>query len=558
MSESKHEKSKNKLVKKIMILILVILIFAAIFFIAQKFVKNDTKSKINLIINNKDVTAKLKKEVFIENDVIYVSIDDLKNFFDKYILYDKERKEVRTTSDTKVAVLKMDEKKIKINGSTVKIRSSIVEKNDTIYLPFSEMKNVYNIDINHIIKTNIVTVDSLDREFIKADVSKNVSVKYKPKNISKAVDKIKKGDRVVAISTENGWTKIRTENGKLGYVKENVLANFTTVRQNLENTKKIDGKVNLVWDYYSEYKSAPDRSGKIDGINVVSPAFFLLKKEGNGEIDENVGDAGIKYINWAHNNNYQVWAIFSNNSYLTTTSNIMNDASKRETLIDNIVNLAVKYEIDGINLDFENMKKEDKDLYSRFIIELQPRLKECGLILSVDVTAPDGGETWSLCFDRNIIGDVADYIVFMAYDQYGLGRSKAGTTSGYNWVKNNINKFLGQEGVEKEKIILGLPFYTRIWTEKNGEVTSKILDMKDIDDKLPSDVNKIWDDSLKQDYVEYTDKNGDIKKIWIEDEKSLKEKIGLVTENNLAGVAFWAKDKEKESIWNMIDQELNK
>ena len=73
------------------------------------------------------------------------------------------------------------------------------------------------------------------------------------------------------------------------------------------------------------------------------------------------------------------------------------------------------------------------------------------MVTSVDVTAPDGGETWSLCFDRNVIGDVADYIVFMAYDQYGASSNKSGTTAGYNWVELSLKKFLNTEEIESNK-----------------------------------------------------------------------------------------------------------
>ena len=117
----------------------------------------------------------------------------------------------------------------------------------------------------------------------------------------------------------------------------------------------------------------------------------------------------------------------------------------------------VKYRLDGINIDFENMKQEDKNMYSRFIIELTPRLKDMGIVVSVDVTAPDGSETWSLCFDRNVIGDVADYIVFMAYDQYGTSSNKSGTTAGYDWVNVSLNKFLKTEEIKSDKIILAIP-----------------------------------------------------------------------------------------------------
>ena len=138
---------------------------------------------------------------------------------------------------------------------------------------------------------------------------------------------------------------------------------------------------------------------------------------------------------------------------MTVTSNIMNDYNKRHELINQIVEACVKYNLDGVNLDFENMKEEDKDLYSRFIIELTPRLKDMGMVVSVDVTAPDGAPTWSLCFDRHVIGDVADYIIFMAYDQYGASSNQSGTTAGYNWVSLSLNKFLQTEEIDSNKII---------------------------------------------------------------------------------------------------------
>ena len=259
----------------------------------------------------------------------------------------------------------------------------------------------------------------------KAIVTKNVSVKSSKKFIAKTVERVKKGSYVVVVSEENGYTRIRTENGKLGYVKLNKLANIVTVREEIKETSQIEGKVNLVWDYYSNVANAPDRSGQtIDGINVVSPAFFHINS--NGELENNIGTSGKEYVEWAHSNGYKVWPMLQNDGtgMMSVTSKIMNDYNKRQKLINEILMACIQYKIDGINLDFENMKQEDKDMYSRFIIELEPRLKEIGLILSVDVTAPDGSETWSLCFDRHVIGDVANYIVFMAYDQYGASSNK--------------------------------------------------------------------------------------------------------------------------------------
>ena len=322
--------------------------------------------------------------------------------------------------------------------------------------------------------------------------------------------------------------------------------------------KQISGKVNMVWDYFSQYHQAPDRTGtQIDGLNVISPAFFYINNK--GQYKENVGNDGKDYIEWAHNNNYKVWAMVSNsyeNNMIETTSKIMNSYENRQELIENIIDSCVKYKLDGINIDFENMKMEDKDMFSRFIIELTPRIKEMGLVISVDVTAPDGGETWSLCFDRNVIGHVADYIVFMAYDQNTSGSKTAGTTSGYNWIESNLKKFLKTEEIKPEKIILGIPFYTRLWTESSdGKLSSSVVDMKDVEKVLPKNYEKQWLDNLKQNYVEFQEK-GNTKKIWIEDLESIKAKASLVNSNNLGGIAAWAKDRESSEVWGIIKNEI--
>lgn len=549
---------KGKIIKIIVLIIVVIILMALlVWFKAPDYYVKEVKGKTNLVINNNNVTSKMKDDVYIDNKgVIYLSINDVKNYFDKYINYDESSNRLITTSDTKTATLIKDKKNIDINGATVSIASTVIEKDGKIYIPFSELaQNVYNVEIEHKESTDRVVIDSLDRELKKADSKKNVKVKYKAKKFSKTLAKVKQGEKIVVISQDEKWSKIRTENGIVGYVKNKTIANLTYVRENMEETKQINGKVNLVWDYYSEYAKAPNRSEEnIEGVNVLSPSFFYLEKGSDGKVSENVKQEGKDYIEWAHNNGFKVWPIVSNNSYLTTTEGILNDYTKRRKLEDEIIRVTEEYNIDGINLDFENMNQEDKDMYSRFVIELAPRLKDLGKTLTVDVTAPDGSETWSLCFDRDVLANVSDYIVFMAYDQYGTGGNKEGTTAGYNWVENNVNKFIGQEAVAKEKIILGIPLYTRLWKEDGGKITSKVVNIKDVESTLPSDIQKKWDEELKQNYVEYTDGSATYK-MWIEDEKSITEKIGLAKKYDLAGIAFWEKDREYDGFWQFVANE---
>lgn len=544
--------------KKLLIIVILMLVAVGVLLVSPNFKKDPNEGKINFIINNNNVTGKLRHDIFIdEKGVVYVSIDDMKNYFDGEIYHDKENDQLITTSDTKVAVISLKDKTMKVNGALVKLLGTVVRKDGNLYIPISEMGNVYNIDVENI-NNSVVTVDSLDREFVKADAKKNIKVKYNTKFISKTVDSVEAGQKVVIVSEKDGFTKVRTANGKLGYVRTDDLTNITKVREKIEHEPQIQGKINLVWDYYSEYVNAPDRKGtEIPGINVVSPSFFSLKDSENVEINKNIDRGGKEYINWAKEKGYKVWAMFSNNSLKTPTSKILNDYAKREELIEKIVDLAIEYKLDGINIDFEYMNKDDKFVFSRFIIELAPRLREYGIVTSVDVTAPDGSENWSLCFDRNILAKVSDYLIFMAYDQHGVSSTKAGTTAGTNWVEANIKKFVGQqEEVPKEKLILGMPLYTRLWkTDANGKVTSSVINMNKIDSVLPKNVEKVWDEPTKQNYVEYT--AGNVKyQMWIEDEKSIREKLNLINKYELAGGAFWEKDRETQNIWSIASQIL--
>lgn len=552
---------KKKLITKIFFTIIILTIVFIIGLITNNFIILDKNKTTNLIINNKNITANLKNDILIEDNIVYLSKADISNFFDKYIYEDKENNQILTTYEKKSAAIGFEDNIITINGAEKEIYAHAIKREDTIYLPISEMIDVYDIEISNIKETKIITMDSLNREQKKAIVTSNVSVKSSTNFIAKTVDRIKKGETVIIVSSKDGYTKVRTENGKLGYIKSKKLENEFIVRESMEEEKQIEGKINLTWDYFSKYNSAPDRKGTtIEGVNVVSPSFFYLDK--NGNLRENIGNEGQAYIEWAHNNGYKVWPMLSNaeaaTENLAITSKIVNSYELRQKLIESIVNKCVKYNIDGINVDFENMKQEDKEMYSRFIIELTPRLKEIGLVTSVDVTAPDGGETWSLCFDRHVIGDVADYIVFMAYDQYGVSSTKPGTTAGYNWVELSLDKFLKTEEIESEKIILAVPFYTRVWTT-NSEgkiVSSNTVSMKNIEKVIPEGIEKSWNEDLKQNYVEYTEEQNK-KQIWIEDLESLKAKILLITKNNLAGVGSWKKDMETMEVWSMLKSELN-
>ena len=560
MGEIEKRKSKIGIIIAIIIIALVLIVGAIGGYYVIK--RNYIVSKINqtnLIINNSNATSSLKNNVYIKDGVVYVSKPDIYNFFDNTIIYDEKYNQVVTTSSTKIASLPIDSKQIQVNSSNTTIKAGAIILDEVAYVPISELDEVYNIKTTYVESEDLVYIDSLDREQQTATLKKDSSIKYKPTIISATLAKAKQGDTLTIANRSdypvpNGWTRVRTENGTLGYIQTGKLNEFKTIREKAEEKAKIEGPISLAWDYYSEYVSAPTRTGKITGVNVVSPSFFYMTKYSTTNVYENVGNEGIAYVNWAHENGYQVWPMFTN-SNMSETSKMLSDYKSRENVINQIIKYIKQYNLDGINIDFEGMYEADKDNFSRFLIEIRPRLNEIGAVLSVDVTAPDGAPEWSLCYDRYTIGKVADYVMFMAYDQYGVSATKAGTTAGHNWVEANVKKFLGQEEVKAEKIILGIPFYTRVWKEINGNVISSVVNIGNVNNVIPSNATKTWDEDLQQYYVEYK-KGGATYKIWVEDEKSIEAKLDLVSKYNLGGAAYWEYDRATNSIWNLIESKI--
>ena len=312
----------------------------------------------------------------------------------------------------------------------------------------------------------------------------------------------------------------------------------------------------IVFDYYSENSEVPNMANTvINGINVVAPAFFSLDDNEETNIKLN---ASTEYVQWAKSNDYDVWAMLSNNAMRDLTSNILNNYDSRLNLIEQISELATAYQVDGIIVDFEYMKETDKNVFSEFIEELSNRLKPKNMILAVNVTAVDAENEFSKCYDRQKLADSADYLILMGYDQSGLINQVEGTNAGADWIENNLKELIEEQNISSDKIILGIPFYTRLWrTDSNGQITNTVVYMNQIDEIIPSNATKIWADEVKQYFVEY-EQDGATYKIWLEDEKSIEAKLELAIEYNLAGSSYWAKGFEKENVWNIIDETLDK
>ena len=581
-----------KTIRNIILVIIFVILVSGVLYIAPNYEQDTNGEKTKLVINYSDVTKRMKGEVILKDKEVYLLKEDIENYYDEYIYYDKQYNCITATSNGKIACFNINDNTLDINGERSK--KQIIIKNNMYYIPISSLESVYNIDVRYAKENNTVIIESLDRKLETATINKNVDVKYKSTSFSKTLEKIDKNTKVALVpknktATQDSqkqtatnssnkikdvirnisnyvsdieeknskeWTLVRTENGNLGYIKNEDLENIKTERLDKKTEEK---KISLVWEYFSEYGKAPQNSSdvKYNGVNVVSPAFLYMDGD---KVKSNIGQEGINYIKWAKSNNYEVWAMIQNDNInkdkMDDFSEWINDYKKRQYVINQIVNYVDQYNLDGINVDFENIYKSDKNALSRFIIELKPRLENVGATLSVDVTEPDGSDTWSLCFDRNVIGEVADYIVFMAYDQFGSFSKVPGSTASYNWVERNINKFIKQEEVNPNKIILGIPLYTRIWkTDSLNKTTNDTVAMKNQYKYKFFDDDVEWLEDAKQNYIEY-EKDNSIYKMWLEDEKSISYKLDLIEKYNLAGAAFWEKGYENEAIWNLVNEKL--
>lgn len=522
--------------------------------------------EIRVIIDDAEVTRNMPNVAVFVDGKAMLSFDTIKKYFDEYIYFDEKYNTVIITGDTDIIKMKLDDNSLNLNGISKNIKVPVKKINDVIYVPVEELQKMYNIAVVHNEKL-IITTDNIEYKEIKMNQKEKVKL-YK-KQISLTTGKVKAGEVLTVFSGEESeeYAKVRTTNGDLGYVKrKNLDGTIVLDKKIIEDNKNIiTKKINLTWEYAENYTPNRLDQEKIEGLNIISPTWIYMKNT-SGDIKFNT--LSSEYIMWAKKKGYTLWPTLKNDSMgIEKTSTLVTDMYARENIIANVVKLALKYGFDGINIDFENMKMKDKDEFSQFIREFSATLRRNNLVASVDVNVPDGSETWSLCYDHKAISDACDYMMLMAYDQYG--RTKAGPVASLTWVENNINKVIEREKVDRQKLVLCVPFYSKYRKDKitmSGDeeilkgISTSTLYMKSVKNYLANPKFKgsiTWDDELGQYYVEYRNQNI-LERIWAEDENALKEKVKLVNKYNLAGVASWRWGFETPESWQVINETLNK
>lgn len=313
----------------------------------------------------------------------------------------------------------------------------------------------------------------------------------------------------------------------------------------------IEGKINLVWDVVTQETRQKD---KIVGLDILSPTWFDIE-DTDGNLKNN---ASRSYVDEAHQKGYRVWALVTNSFDRDLTRKVLADTRARQNVMRQLALYSMIYDLDGINIDFENVYDEDKDALTSFVGEMSELFRTMGLVSSIDVTVPAQSSYWSLCFDRKALAEKVDYMMVMTYDEHWATSPVSGSVASLPWVETNIEKML--KLVPKEKLLLGIPLYTREWIETQvGEriqTKSKTLWMEDVDDIIKTKkLTPTWLKEAGQDYLSYQE-DGKTHRIWIENAKSIKSRLSLVHQYELAGVASWRKGFETDDIWAIYQDYL--
>jgi len=560
---------KNRVLILFTLLVISIFIGGYIYFFKpnQNVVPAFEESRLYLVLESEV----LKDEPKIIDGEVCLSLETIKQYIDPYIYWDEALQKVTITTKDRVIRMKTDSLSAYVNNEPVELNIPVTIADDKVYVPIEFLSDFYGIEVNYIKESNVVTIDFKSSVQQIAEPIDEDAVVRKDRSVKSPILKRLNEDmesedvpKLRIFEEYEKWYKVRTEEGIVGYIQKKhvVVKKVVVTRIPEEYTGNVawrpqNGKISLVW--HMMYNGIPDLTqiGEMKGLDVISPTWFQLA---NAEGDL-INRASAKYVEWAHKRGYQVWALFSNTfNDVKMTGDFLNNTDSRDNAIRQLLSYAALYDLDGINIDFENINIEDKDALTQFVRELTPLLKEQGLVVSMDIGVPDGSENYSLCYDREAIGQIVDYVMVMTYDQHWSTSPKAGSVAQLKWVESKLVRTL--ESIPREKMLLGLPFYTRLWkeeTDSNGAIKVTHVEAPSMEKARAiieeNDAQVVWDDESGQFYAEF-EKDGAKYKIWIESAESINLKSSLAQKYNLAGVAAWKRGDETPDIWEVLSRNL--
>lgn len=362
-----------------------------------------------------------------------------------------------------------------------------------------------------------------------------------------------KGSDVTVLKTMEKWSEVRTADGYLGYIQNKLLSEpqetpmVSTFDAPVYTNISMEEPVSMVWHQVTSQEAngaMKEMMANTRGVNVIAPTWFMLT-DNKGNYDSL---ANRDYVDQAHAMGLQVWAVVDNfNRGDNVQSEVLfADTAARKKLIEGLMKDVKDYGLDGINLDIESIKPAAGPHYIQFIRELSVDCRKAGTVLSVDSYVPSA---YTSFYNRAEQGRVADYVVIMGYDEHYAG-GEMGSVASLGYERQGIADTLKE--VPAEKVISGIPFFTRVWKETADGVTSSAMGIAKAKSWVEENgVELYWQEELGQYYGELKKENVNYY-IWMEEEKSIAKKLELIDGNNLAGAAFWKLGFEPAGLWDVI------
>jgi spore germination protein YaaH len=514
-----------------------------------------------------------KGNALLEGDSIFLPLSFMQEHIDDSIIFDEKSKSIIITTADKVIQMPTDSLTFFVNQEPVDLQvSPIISKEGQIFVAIDHLLSYYPIQYSVLENTGAVWVQKNGDHYIQGEISahdvhsEKLRLRTEPSLKSPYTAEMSKQETVMIEAEEQDYYLVRKENGLSGYinkkyVKKNKEVTITISQKNeILEIPKINGPIQLTWE--AVYTKNPDHTQIPDmlGLNVVSPSWFSLI--GNDGSISNL--ASLEYSKWAQSKGYQVWGLFSNSFDPVLTHEALKDFETRQKIIVQLLHFSQMYQLQGINFDIENVKQEDGPLVTQFMREATPYLHEAGLVVSMDITFYAGeNNNWSSFYERSKLAGIVDYLIIMAYDEHSGSSPVAGSVSSLPWVEKNLQNLLNE--VPKEKLILGVPLYTRLWKEQQKEdgtteVSSQALSMSKVKEWLAEKgIQPVYDDESGQNYVEYyAEVEKATYKVWIEDELSLSKRANLASTYQLAGIATWSRNFGDQTAWTAINMNHNK
>lgn len=494
---------------------------------------------------------------------VYLSFESMRAMFDQDISLDRNNQTVVVPTQGHPVEMATDQLTAFLAAKPPTLNARIAtDAAGVAYVPLDIFAVLEKLEYDYFPESNTVVIDRSESEIQVGTVQNDETyVRQTPSLLSLKLSRLAKGDTVLVFGEKKGRFWVRDAAGRLGYIPSQDLAVGPSMPAPPRNDGSdtplpaLDGRrLSVVWEAVSGANPNPAAISDMPSLNVVSPTWFAVT-DTDGTV-RSLADAA--YVKWAHDKGYRVWGLITNGFSQSRTRAFLPSAAKREMIIRQLLCYAKLYDLDGINLDFESMYLSEKNDYVALARELVPLAHAQGLTVSVDVTFLSSSELWSRCFDRPALSNLCDYVMVMAYDEH-TGWGDPGSVGSLPWVEYGLQRLLDEGQVPASKLVLGVPFYTRLFKTAPGKAGETVVySMNGVRNLLAErGLTPTWDSAAGQHFVEFTDEDGMRNRLWIEDADSMTARVDLVEKYGLAGIAAWRRGFELPDIWPVIDRELN-